>query len=155
MLADGELPGIVAQYHGVTCEAMCLGTAPDGSLGGDLYWIGSRSEPMPRKAVSGLRRDGQAGEPNSVELRRPGGLIGEGRPRLLIQPGDQGRGQRPLAHVIERCGVEHEVGVAGTQQIQEVQSALRGPCAEPGEMLIADLRAVAILGLMPRAGVVH
>ena len=49
-------------------------------------------------------------------MPRPGGLIGKDRVRLFAQLGDQGGGQRAGAHVAERCGVWHEVGMAGAQQ---------------------------------------
>jgi len=64
-------------------------------------------------------------------MRLPGRLIGKHRLRLFGQPGDQGCGQSTVAHVIERRVVQHEVGMAGAQQIEEIQPALRWPCAEP------------------------
>jgi len=78
MPANRELPGIIAQHDRVTPEVVCVDTAPDGALGGDPHRIGSRSEPMPRKAVSGLGRRGQCGEAQPLQVCRPGGLIGEG-----------------------------------------------------------------------------
>ena len=39
VLADGKLPGIVAQQHGLTQEAMCTDAAPLRPLGGDLGWV--------------------------------------------------------------------------------------------------------------------
>ena len=39
--------------------------------------------------------------------------------------------------------------------VEEVQPALAGPCAEPGEVVVADLRAEAVPAGMARTGVVH
>jgi hypothetical protein len=36
--------------------------------------------------------------------------------------------------------------MTGPQQVEEIQPALRGPRAEPGETVVADLRAEAVLG---------
>jgi hypothetical protein len=58
------------------------------------------------------------------------------------------------AHVIECCRVEHEVGMAGTQQIEKVQPALRWSGAEPGEPVIADLGAETVRHLVSCAGVI-
>ena len=44
--------------------------------------------------------------------------------------------------------------MAGAQQIEEVQPALRWPCAEPGEPVVADLRAEAVRYFVPCAGVI-
>jgi hypothetical protein len=37
--ADGELPGIVAQHHGVVQKAMRVDAAPLSSLGGNLHRV--------------------------------------------------------------------------------------------------------------------
>jgi len=87
-------------------------------------------------------------------MRLPSGVIGEAGFRLCCQPGDQDGRQCARAHVGERGVVQHEVAVAGPQEIKEVQPALRRACAEPGEVVIADLRAEAVGRLVPRAGVV-
>ena len=44
--------------------------------------------------------------------------------------------------------------MAGAQQVEEVEPALRTGGAEPGEAVVTDLRAEAILGLVPGTGVV-
>ena len=75
--AHRELPGIVAQHHGITQEVVRVDAAPDGAFGGDLHRVWRRA---------------QNGEAKPVEMRRPCGLIGKGRFRLLSQPGDQGGG---------------------------------------------------------------
>jgi hypothetical protein len=60
--AHCELSGVIAQDDRVAQKIMCVDAAPDRPFGGDLDLIGSRSEPMPRKAVSGLRCGRQFGE---------------------------------------------------------------------------------------------
>ena len=72
----------------------------------------------------------------------------------LRQPGDQGCGQSTAAHVVECPVIQHKIGMTAAQQIEKVQPALRSARAEPGEAVVADLRAEAVLGLMPRTGVV-
>jgi hypothetical protein len=113
--------------------------APDCSFGGDLHRVGCRL---------------QAGEAKLVEVLRPGGLIGKGALGLRRQAGDQGGRQSMGAHVIECCRVEHEVGMAGTQQIEKVQPALRWPGAKPREPVIADLGAETVHQFVSCAGVV-
>jgi hypothetical protein len=54
---------------------MRMDAAPLGAFSSDLHWIGSRSETMPRKAVSGPRCHRQDGEAELVEVCRPSGLI--------------------------------------------------------------------------------
>jgi hypothetical protein len=76
-----------------------LHRAPQSPLGGDPNWIGSRSEPMPSKAVSGLGRDGQCREAEPAEVRQPGGAIGEARLGFSRQTSNQRGGERMLAHV--------------------------------------------------------
>jgi hypothetical protein len=45
--------------------------------------------------------------------------------------------------------------VAGAQQFEEVKAALGVRGAEPGDVLVADLRAEAVSGLVAGAGVVN
>jgi len=101
VLADRELSGIIAQHHGITQEVMRVDAAPDGAFGGDLYGVG---------------RCGQGGEAEPFEMRRPGGLIGERGFRLFRQAGNQGGGQGPATHVLERRVIQYEVGMPGAQQ---------------------------------------
>ena len=109
MTTHGELPGVIAQHHGIAQEVVCVDTAPDGALGGDLHRV---------------RRRGHCGESEPFEVCRPGGLIGEGGLHLFGQQADQGCGQGPAAHVLECRIIQHEVGMAGAQQIEEVEPAL-------------------------------
>lgn len=59
-----------------------------------------------------------------------------------------------VAHIGERFGVDHIIGVAGAQQIEEVVPALRTGRSEPGEMVVADMGAKAVLCLVACAGIV-
>ena len=68
---------------------------------------------------------------------------------------DERSGQRMLAHVVQGRVVDHIVGVAGAQQVEEVQPALAARRAEPGEVVVADLRADAVGAAVARTGVVH
>jgi hypothetical protein len=60
-----------------------------------------------------------------------------------------------IAPVGQRRVIDHVVGVPSAQQIEEVQTALAARRAEPGEMIIAELRAGAVAGLVARAGIIH
>ena len=88
-------------------------------------------------------------------MRLPGCEVGEVRLRLLCQLGYGRTRQRPVAHVSQRLGVDHVIGVAGAEQVEEVQPALAARGGEPGEMLVADLGAHAVGRPVPRASVVH
>ncbi len=63
--------------------------------------------------------------------------------------------ERACAHIGERLGIDDVIAMAGPQQVEEVEAALRGGGAEPGEMRVADLGAEAVPGLVARAGVIH
>jgi hypothetical protein len=140
VLPDRELPGVITQHYGIVQEAMRMDAAPLGAFSSDLHWI---------------RCHGQHGKAEPLEVCRPSSLIGKGCLRLFGQSGDQGGGQCTAAHIVERRLVQHEVGMAGAQQIKEIQPALRWPCAEPSETIIADLRAETVRRFMPCAGVIH
>src|SRR5450631_1835736 len=88
-------------------------------------------------------------------MRLPGDLVAEPRLRFSLQTGDRGRWQALVSHVVVSGVIEYVIGVSGAQQIEEVQSALRGPRAKPGEPFIADLRAKPVLPGMTRTSVVH
>src|SRR3954454_13558999 len=45
--------------------------------------------------------------------------------------------------------------MAGAQEFEEVQPALAGCCTKPGEVVVADLRAGAVRGLVAGSGVIH
>ena len=102
-----------------------------------------------------IRCDLHCRDVKAVEMRLPGSLIGE--PRLLVrgQLMNDGSCQGASAHIVQCRLVDDIVCVPGAQQIEKVQPALVGPGGEPGEIVIADLRAEAVLAGMARAGVVH
>jgi hypothetical protein len=52
---------------------------------------------------------------------------------------DERSGQGMITHVVQGRVVDHVVGVAGTQQVQEVQATLATRRAEPCEFVVADL----------------
>ena len=85
----------------------------------------------------------------------PGHRVGEEALRMLGQAGDHRGGQRALTHVIQRLGIDDVIAVAGTQQVEEIEAALRSGGAEPGKMVVADLRAEAIRALVASTGIVH
>jgi hypothetical protein len=66
--ADGELPGVIAQHHGVAQKSVRLDAAPQSAFGGDPDWIG---------------HSGQRGEAEPIEMRLPRGPIGEACLRVL------------------------------------------------------------------------
>ena len=74
--------------------------------------------------------------------------------RLSHQPGDRRRRQGVLSHIAISRLVENVIGVTGAQQVEEIQPAFRCAGREPGEPVIADLRAKPVLAGMPRAGVI-
>ena len=88
-------------------------------------------------------------------MLRPGLLIGKLPSLVRGQSLDQRSGQGMLTHIVQGRVVDHIVGVAGTQQVEEVQPALAARRAEPGEAVVADLRADGIDTTMARTGVVH
>ena len=88
-------------------------------------------------------------------MRGPGRLIGEAAVGMFGQAGDDMAGERAVAHIGQRLGIDDVIAMAGAQQREEVEAALRPGGAEPGEMRVADLGAEAVRGLVARAGVVH
>ena len=113
-MADVELAGVIADDHRILAQAVFGDAAPDRALGGDLHRVGM---------------DLQGGDGEPVEVGHPRVAIGELRARVAGQQGNHlGREIAP-AHVIDRRRVDHEVGVAGAQQFEKVQPALRmGGC---------------------------
>ena len=72
-------------------------------------------------------------------MLRPGLLIGKLQLLVRGQSLDQRSGQRMVTHIVQGRVVDHIVGVAGTQQVEEVEAALATRRAEPGEVVVADL----------------
>ena len=118
---------------------MRLDGTPERTLGGQAHRV---------------RRDAQRRDAQPLEMRSPGRLVREDALRVAFQEGDHRASQSVLAHVGQRLGVDHVVAMPGPQQFEEVQPALADRAAEPGEVVIADLRADAIHRLVPRPGVV-
>lgn len=144
MYPDRELAGVVAQHQGIVQEAVCLNTAPQRPFCGDAGRI----------LDCGQSGAGGGGNVQSRQMRLPGLLIGEMPFRAAGEPVDQRRRQATLSHILEAGCVQHEVGMAGPEHVKKVQSALARPRAEPGDMIVADLRAKAVPGLVAGAGVV-
>ena len=97
----------------------------------------------------------QSTDAEAVEMRLPGELVGEVCPGLRRQLADHGTGKRTATHVAQGRVIDHVIGVSGAQEIEKVQSALAGPRGEPGEAVVANLGAEAILSGVARAGIVH
>ena len=139
MLADIELAGVVTDDHGIGQKAMRLDAAPQRPFGGDHGRIGS---------------DLESGDAEPIEMCTPGRLIGEELIRMFGQAGDHRCGKRAVAHIGQRLGIDDVITMAGAQQLQEIETALRIRGAEPGEVCVADLRAEAIRGLVASTGIV-
>ena len=60
-----------------------------------------------------------------------------------------------FAHIGVGCVIQCVIGMTGAEQIEAVQPVLRGPRAEPGKPLIADLRTKPVLPGMARAGIIN
>src|SRR5215472_10300663 len=119
---------------------MRLNAAPERALSGDLHRVWG---------------DPQSADAKAIEMRLPGGLIDKPRLSMGRQLTDDRPGERPAAHIVDGGLVDHIIGVPGTQQVKEVQPALAASCAEPGEAVVADLRAEAVVPGVPRTGVVN
>ena len=140
MSADGKLTGIVADDDAVAQKTVRTEAAPQRAFGRDPHRVGcDRQRVMPRRSRCACQA---AGWRTAVRGCAANGLM-------------TGSASERLTHIAQRRIIDHVIGVSGTQQLEEIQSALAGPRAEPGEAVVADLRAEAILPGMPRAGIVH
>jgi hypothetical protein len=70
------------------------------------------------------------------------------------QSGDDAFRYAVFDQVGQRRSIDHVVGMAGAQQVQEVQPALRRAGGEPSEVVVADVRGVFIAPGVPGAGVI-
>ena len=140
MSANGKLTGIIADDDGVAQEAVGMNAAPQCTLGRDLHRVWS---------------DAHSTDAEAVEMRLPSGLVGKVCPGLRRQLADHGSGEGTATHVAQGRIIDHVVGMSGAQEIEEVQPALAGPRAEPGEAVVSDLCAEAILSGVARASIVH
>jgi len=136
VLTDVELPGIIADNHGVGQEAVRLDAAPQRSL----VAISTGSGLTFRAEMPSFSR-----WRSRLPDRRTSG-------RDARQAGHHMRGQRAFAHVSQRLGIDDVIAMAGAQQREKVEAALRAGGAEPGEVRIANLRAEAV-GALWRAPV--
>ena len=139
MQTDVELSGVIADDRCLGQETMRFDAAPQSPFGGDAYRVGGHIE---------------GGNAEALEMRLPGRAIGKAGLGMAGEQGDDPQGEMTPAHIGQRLGVDHVVLVAGAQQLEEVQSALRGGGAEPSKMRITDLGAKAIDGLVARPGIV-
>jgi hypothetical protein len=93
-------------------------------------------------------------EAKARQVRAPRRLVGKALALVGEQRGDARLGHALLDQVGHRGGIDDEVGVPGTQQIEKVQPALRQPRGEPGEAVVADMRGGRVAPGMTGAGVV-
>src|SRR5215212_352371 len=116
-----------------------LDGAPERSFGGDAHRIGT---------------DLQVGNAEPLKMRVPYRPIREVSLRLACQLLDERRGQAPLTHVGQGLGVDHVIRMVSPHQLKKVQPAFAGRGAEPGKVVVADLRAGAVRGLVAGPGVI-
>jgi hypothetical protein len=133
---ERELPGVVGQDHSVGQQPMSLDRAPQRAFGGDTDRVGI-----------------QVGDAKSLEMLPPRRLVGEVPVGMVSQGFDDRASQGALAHVGQGLGVDDVVAIASPQHFQEIQPALRG--GEGGEVIVADLRAVAVPVPVAGAGIIH
>ena len=110
-------------------------SAPQRAFGGDAHGVGE---------------DLQVGNAQTLQMRLPGAVVGEATLRRGGQTADHRAGERTTAHVSQRRVVYDVVGVPGAQQVKEIEPALARAGAEPGEAVVADLRAEAVAAGVPR-----
>ena len=84
----------------------------------------------------------------------PGRAVGEDAIGMLAEAGDDGSGERAVAHVGQGLFIDDVIVMSGPQHFEEVEAALRARGRKIGEMGVADLGAEAVLALVPRPGVV-
>ena len=87
-------------------------------------------------------------------MGRPRRPVREPLAPVLRQKSDHRPRKGAPAHVGKRRRVDNVVPVSGPEQRKEVQPALRKRRAEPGESMVADLRANAVRRLVPGPGVI-
>ena len=140
MPTDVELASVIADDHRITQKLVRVDAAPQRALGGDLHRVG---------------RHGERGDAQPFEVRLPVRRIGKLFVRVFREPGNGRPSERMFAHVGQGGIVDHVIGVPDTQQIEEVQATLASRRAEPGEVVVADLRADAVRALVTCPRVIH
>jgi hypothetical protein len=136
---DRELAGIIGQDDRIGQEAVRPDAAPHRSFGGEAHRIG---------------RDPQRGDPEPLEMPHPGALVLEVPLGVRGQLGDHRASQGVLAHVGQGLGADQVIAVASPQHLQEVQPAFRSGGGKPGEVVVTELGADAVLVLVAGAGIV-
>src|SRR5260370_4658610 len=114
---------------------MGVDAAPECAFRSDRHRLGERLE---------------RGNAKSVEMLLPGRTIGEALVVVLGELPDHRTGERPAAHISERLGVDRVVAMAGAQQFEKVEPALRAGRAEPGKAVVANMRAEPVPRLVAR-----
>ena len=126
VLENVELTGIIGDDHRVGQQAAGDDGADHGRLGDPPTLTGA-------KAV-------QLGLPRRIVGKAPGSG-GE-------QSGDDAVRHAVFDQVGQRRGIDHVVGIAGPEQVEEVQPALRRTGGEPGEAIVTDVRGIFVLSLI-------
>ena len=110
--------------------------APLSPLGGDLHRV------LDDRQTGLWGRD----DAKPVQMRLPRLRIGEVRISCLGRPGDHRLRQRTAAHVGQRLGIGHVVGVTGLQQRQERFARIRhaGPEHREAAQIARDLRGSTV-----------
>ena len=111
-----NLSGAADDYT-VAQKAVGLDATPQRAFGGDLQ---------------GVRIDLQGRDAELFQVRRPGLLVGEVTVGMFGEPGDHMAGQRAFAHIGERGVIDDVIAMAGAQQAEKIEAALRGGGDEGG-----------------------
>jgi hypothetical protein len=96
----------------------------------------------------------ERGDAEGLQVRGPCRAVGEALGRMSGEQIDDFSRQIALAHVGETGVIDQVSGVAGVEQLQEVEPALRARGRERRELVVADLGAYAVLRLVPCPGVI-
>src|SRR4051812_13126719 len=134
VLENVELAGVIRHDDGVGEQAAGDNRPDHGGLGDPPATAGTQAE--------------------TVQMGLPGIFVGKAPALVAEQAGDHSLGNLVLDQVGRGAGVDDVVGMAGAQQVQEVQPALRRTGGEPGEAVIADVRGVFVMSGMAGAGVI-
>ena len=139
MIEDVELVGVVAEDHGHGEEAMRQDRAQKSAFGSDTRGIGVGFE---------------FAHAEPTQMRAPSLSVGEAALAVGREPSRQGRWHVLLTHIGERLVVDDIIREPGAQAFEEVHAALRIGRPEPGEAVVADLRADRVAPLVARPGII-
>ena len=140
MIANPELTGAVRDDDCALQQAQSRNPAPQGPLAGDAHRIGVDFKP---------------GEPQGFKMCHPGLKANKEAGFVSGQQLDEHGRKAMIAHVIERRVIDLVALITSAQQFQKIQPALSLCGGKPGEMIAADMGAIAIAGPMAGAGIVH